>query len=355
MRQCHPQTRSLAQSVLLVGVILLFVVSTPPSWSVEQDLGVYAEWVRVVQDDSGNLHLVYAWDYGGTYYMKFNGSSWIGPTYLPNSSDCWFAFTMPDIAVGPDGIPQVVYGIRTGDYPNDLEYFYYAKANNADGTSWPTPQVIGGDNDTRENHARIAVDANNQPHIVFMQTNKYDTPYWWRIIYLRPDGYWKIIATGWDGDRVNNPGIAFDRDNTIVHIAYYKGGWDTGNTNIWHAWDNPYGDFPIEQISNMGYNWQVSTPDIGIDPNNWRHIAYMVADWNIHYFMGIHVNGYEVDGGTAAIDEGHEDFGPGIDFTPTGDRCIVWSYYTRGEAVAGVISTGTRSSKVVQRFILPLR
>jgi hypothetical protein len=84
----------------------------------------------------------------------------------------------------------------------------------------------------------------------------------------------------------------------------------------------------------MGYDWQVSTPDIGIDPNNWRHIAYMVANWgnNPPYYMGIHVNGSEADGGTAAIDEEHEDFGPGIDFTPAGDRCIVWSYHTRGEA-----------------------
>jgi len=312
--------RSTYPLILLFAFFALFSVA-PSSALAEDEVGQSAEWLRVVQDDSGNLHLVYGHGWQDSYYMKYNGSSWIGPTYLPGSNPCWIPFTNPDVAVGPDGRPQAVYGVNTGGYPNDLDFFYYAKANNVDGTSWSV-QTKGNDG-FRRNHARIAVDENNDPHIVYMKTNKYE-PYWWQIIYLRPDGFEKIIDAGVNDNRVNNPCIAYQ--NGIVHIAYYKG---LSPTNIWHASDSPYGEFPLDQVSYMPNGWFVETPDIAIDPNGGHHIIYFVADWTSSpMYVGLYINGQEVDGGDAWIDEGHEDFPPSITFTSSGDRVIAWSYHT---------------------------
>jgi len=316
-------------AALMIGLPVLML--SPAPVHAEQAVGQTAEWLRCVQDESGNIHVVYAFGWGSAYYIKYDGSSWIGPSTLPASGPQWFNFTNPDIAVGPNGIPQVVYSTTTGDpHPNDLNPVILATANDVNGTSWSYTTLYG--TDVRRNHARIAVDENNDPHIVYMKTNKYE-PYWWKIVYRRPDGFEKEIDYGVDSDRVNNPTIAYQ--NGTVHIAYYRGGSSSQTTNIMHSWDQPYGDFPIEQITYMPYGWFVDTPDIAIDPNGGYHIVYLVADWTgTHgYYKGVHVNGQEIDGGWATIDEGHEDWNPGITFTPSGDRLIGWSHYTNGEAM----------------------
>jgi len=309
---------------------LLVYLFSPVQVKAEEAVGQNTEWIRCVQDQSGNIHLVGAFDWNASFHMKYNGSSWIGPNWLPSSSPCWFPFTNPDVAVGPNGRPQVVYGVTTGDWPDDLDFFIHAVANDADGTSWSV-EVIGNDG-FRRNHTRIAIDENNDPHMVYMKTNKSE-PFWWQIIYRRPNGSEKIIDGGVDWNRVNNPSI--DYQNGMVHIAYYKGGSASMTTDMWHAWDTPYGEFPIEQISNMPYNWFVDTPDCTIDPNGGHHIAYLVADWgsNPPLYRGLHVNGQEVDGGAAQINEEHEDRAPGITFTPSGDRLIGWSHWHNGETL----------------------
>jgi len=318
--------------LLSVFVLLLLAVSV----HADAPVGANGSWLRAVQDDGGAIHMVFADDWGSSFYMKYNGS-WIGPTYLPGSTPCWFNFTNPDIAVGPDGIPQAVYGIWTDDwFPNDLNYFYYARANNADGTSW-SYEVIGNDG-FRRNHARIAVDESNQAHMVYMKTNKSE-PFWWQIIYRRPDGSEKIIDGGVESNRVNNPVIAYK--NGTVHIAYYKGGSASMTTNIMYAKDSPYGEFPLWQLTNMPYNWFVDSPDMAIAPDGHVEIVFLQADWSGS--NGVYRGVYSarpdygdvilLDGGAAQINEEHEDWSPSITFGTDGTRYVAWSHYFNNEVL----------------------
>lgn len=318
--------------MLLLATVALLTITAPPVRA-EDPAGFNAEWVRCAQDDQGNIHMVTGFAWGGCYYSKYSSGTWSSPVFLPNSSPCWFEFTNPDIDVGPDGIPQVVYGTTTGDpHPNDLNPVIYAKATNQNGTSWNLTYV--GDSAYRRNHARIAVDENNVAHITYMKTNKY-APYWWEIIYRRPDGTEKVVQhTEPDSHRCNNPDIACK--DGIVHITWFEGGSGTMTTNVWHAAGAPYSDFPVfEQLTNMPYMWFVGDPGIAIAPDGHVDIVYIVADWNHPAaYKGVYST-YTglVDGGWANINEAHEDRGPSVAFMNDGTRYVTWAHYTNNETM----------------------
>ncbi len=302
----------------------------------ETAIGQNAVYAQSAVDSEGNLHIVYmsqGWA-GSCYYMKYNGSTWVGPTYLPNSYPSWKPFTFPRIDVGPDGRAQVVYGVRTGDYPDDLLYLWYAKADDANGTSFSVQQL--GDDGFRRGSYDIAVDESNQPHICYGKTNKYE-PYWWNIIYRRTDGTEKVIDTGVDGSRVLKPAIAFE--NGLVHLTWYK--QSPGTTNMRYAVDTPYGDgFPIEQLTNNSSGHQVESPDIATAPDGHAEIVYFAADWTgaEPHYEGL----WLVRPGSAPvmleptyadIDHSNEDFPPNIRIDNDGDRYVGWSHYTWGESL----------------------
>ena len=331
-----PEQNVRIHALLFISIVsLLLLVSTVQA---EQGVGVSGSWVRSVMDDSGNIHMVYCDRWGDVQYMKFNGSSWIGPSYLPASAPQWFDFTNPDIAVGPDGRAQVVYNTTTQQpFPDDFNPIILAKANDADGSSWSITTIGGADE--RRNHARIAVDENNDPHIVYMRTGKFE-PYWWKIVYRRPDGSEKEIDYGVDANRVNNPTI--DYGNGMVHIAYYRGGSGSMTTNICYSRDVPYGDFPIWTLTNMPSYWFVASPDVAVAPDGHVEIVFLQQDFSggTPYYKGVlsarpdYGDVITIDGGWAEIKEHEqEDWAPSITFGTDGTRYVAWSHYSNGETL----------------------
>ena len=305
-------------------MITLLLVMQTPSYA-EEAIGVNGLYVDAAVDNNGDVHLVYSTgDWGDVYYMKYTGGGWIGPTYLPNSTPNWKPFTFPDIAVGSDGIPRVVYGTTSGDpWPNDLNPVLLATANDVNGTSWSVEAVVG--TSYRPTNYHLALDENNQPHIAYQLCAKSE-PFWWKIMYRRPDGTTIEIASGGENDKVLTPAIAY-RDG-IVHFAYYrKGGL---NTNIQHSWGPPSSPYNVEQISYLGdYNY-AETPDISIDPSGTPHFSYLVAVWyegaEHGFFNGIHCDGQVVDGDWAQVIDS-QDFGlTSMTYDSAGNRYLAWSF-----------------------------
>ncbi len=330
-------TRSCSLPLPLTLSLVFAIVSGlhAPGGCAEIFAGVSGVYVDAAQDQNGNIHMVFSDGlYGSVYYMKYTGSGWIGPTYLPESSPQFQAFSTPDIAVGPDGRPQVVYGRKFGDWPNDLPLFYYAKANDVNGTSW-TVQSIGSP-PFRRNHARIAVDENNQPHIAYMLTNV-TQPYVWIVMYRRPDGSEVIVDEGESLDKTMNPSIVYV--NGMVHIAYYRlqaSSATEGVGNIWRASGPPYGTLVKEPVSNLPMDYYAGNPTITVDGNGVPHVAYLVADWadvTDGYFEGIHCDGQLVDEYWTLVEEEEcaTNLGAAIAYGGSGNRYVGWSYTERGE------------------------
>ena len=104
--------------------------------------------IDVAVDTDGQPHAVY--DRGGSVYYKKG----IGTEELVGVG------TRPAIAVGPDGVPQVVYMSGSGQ-------FYVTRA----GGAWQTPILIS----TYNREIDIDVDANNHAHIAYVA--QIDTSY----------------------------------------------------------------------------------------------------------------------------------------------------------------------------------
>ena len=315
---------------LFTASALAFALVLMPSIvRAESPTGLYGEWVRAAMDQWGNIHLVYTtggWNTNNTVYSKFNGSSWSSPVTIDGSGQC-NEFTLPDIAVGPDGRAQVVYGVSTGEFPEDLNVYYYAKANDVDGTSW-NKQQFGWDG-TRHSFLSIAVDESNQPHITQLRTNKDEDAPWWEVVYRRPDGTEKIIRhTDQYAYNCKYPGIAYA--NGLVHITWFEGGNGPHYTNIFHAADTPYGSFTPEQVTNVPVNKYCGQMDIDIDPNGQYEVAYMRGDWSDQehgFFDGIYsTRTGEIDATHVYYWEAHEERGPTIAFAPDGTCWIAWGY-----------------------------
>lgn len=310
--------------------ILLMALLTQRTFA-EQATGFSGCHVQGALDPQGRIHLVYAnAEWNDLYHRVFQDGVWSEPTCLANSSPMWLLFCYPSLAIGSDGIPQVVYGRETGNYPNDLELFTFAKATDVACTSW-TYQTIGYDG-YRRSQADIALDENNQPHIAYHLTNKYQ-PWWYRIIYRRPDGSEVIIRHKDHPQRCTRPRIAYM--NGVVHIVWYE---TTGNSvNVFHASGTPYGSFSVSQVSNVGSGRYVESPAVAVHPNGTPQIVYLVSDWNGAHpvYVGLYrtqpgwTDGVLLESITCSLNEADEDFmPPSIAFDSAGNRYVGWGHHT---------------------------
>ncbi|MBN1426562.1 fibronectin type III domain-containing protein [Candidatus Fermentibacteria bacterium] len=305
----------------------LIVGAMVPAFA-EERIGGPDWYVQSALDNQGNIHIAYVSPAMDVFYRRYDGSTWSDSSYLGNSTPCWLTYTYPAIAVGSDLVPHIVYGTDTGSYPHDLNYFTYARASNQACTSWVYTTI--GNDGLRRGTADIALDASNQPHMVYKQTNKY-SPWWHKIIYRDPCGIEHVIREKWDPQQVVRPRIAYS--NGTVHITW----WETGNnrTNIWYA-ASP--NFTPQQLSNVGYRQYVDSPGIGVAPDGHVEIAYLVADWNgSPYYVGLFstrpgwTNGVQLTG-AAALSEEFEDFWPpNVAFHSNGDRYISWYHWAEHE------------------------
>ena len=114
----------------------------------------------------------------------------------------------PSLGVGPDGMPQVIYG--GGSF--GLTYKYW------DGTSWVSEPI--GDQERATMVTSLAVDSKNFPHICY-------SPFGFYAEYLFWDGgSWGTQVVDPEGKKVSLCSIALD-SNDVPHIAYVFGIHDT--------------------------------------------------------------------------------------------------------------------------------
>ena len=269
------------------------------------------------------------YDWGDVYYTMWDGENWTPRYYMGSSTPNWQLYSPPDIEIGSDYLPQMVYGQKTGDYPYDLNYFVYAKAVTQACTSWAYTYV--GNDGLRRGMLDLALDETNQPHIVYEQTNR-TSPFWYRIVYRRPDGSEKVIRH-MSYPRCTRPRIAYR--NGTVHICWYE---VTDNaTDIMYASSPPYGDFPVSRLSTVGWNQYCESPGMGISPDGTPYIVYLVANYgaNPARFTGLYMtrpgwsNGIALE--TFNVVAGDLDFAPpAITWDHAGNRYVGWSLQHEG-------------------------
>ncbi len=322
--------RTTIGSLCLIGMLPFLV-------GAEQPAGFSACYVQTALDGAGNIHMIYVnapWN--DLYYRRYDAQtqSWSPPFYLANSSPAALAFSYGDIAVGTDGIPHVVYGKETGSYPNDLELITYAHATDQACTSWVYHSI--GYDGYRRATPDIALDENNQPHIVYQLTNKYQ-PWWYRIVYRRPNGTEVVITQTSHPDKCMRPQIAYR--NGIVHIAWIHP--TGGSMNVMYAAAPPNGSFVPTQLSDHGWGRYIQSPGMGIAPDGTVQIVYLVANWSgSPYYQGLYLtqpgwtNGIILEDLQTPIpggDETEDHLPPNIAFDQAGNRYVGWEHVSRNQ------------------------
>jgi hypothetical protein len=234
---------------------------------------------------------------------------------------------------------RAAYGTETGAYPNDLAYFTLAEATCAGGTSWSI-EDIGNDGYRRSDYG-LAVDEANQAHLVYLVTN-WSWPYWWRIVYRRPDGAEVVIRhTQSATHHVMTPGIAV-RDG-LVHIVWREGGPALSTVNLFCAEGPPGGPFPVQQLTTFGAGLYVSeAPDVAVAPDGHAEVTYLLMDATSSPSRYAGVYSITPGGPTTRIDtlsvEATGASGPKITFDLAGNRYVAWALEAPGESYYAVNS-----------------
>src|SRR6266498_2601866 len=160
---------------------------------------IKTQWPDIAADSAGNLHLAYAIgdqvlyrvkpNGGSVYYRRSsNGINWT------NGSDGGVVYSesgnmfSPDIAVGPDNVPHVVWYIRTsGSHTGDI------RIGDWNGSGFTTSSVTtdGSSAGKYDADPSISVDQQNTLHVVWRKQLKADGTSW-AITYAR-----RVSGQGW--------------------------------------------------------------------------------------------------------------------------------------------------------------
>lgn len=293
--------------------------------------------LRAAMDSLGAIHVVFTTGgWAHSYYGRFNGVNWSSAFTFPASDPCYEP-TYPLVEVGLARRAQALYGTNTGSYPNDLAYFTHAAASDTVGSGWATA-TIGNDGLRRSDYG-LALDENDGAHMVYRQTNIF-WPYFWRIIYRRPEGTEVVIKqTQAETYTVMTPAIAY-RDS-VVHIIWREGGSAGGTVNLFYASGAPQGPFTIRQLTGLtSGHYTTQPPDIAIAPDGHVEIVYLVQDVTGSPAVYEGVFAVDPDGATVLIDSANAEAtgaaGPRIAFDDAGNRYVAWALDSAGESYYAV-------------------
>ncbi len=160
----------------------------------------------IAVDGSGNVHMAYEYEADGTStamlrYAKLSGGVWSTVTVDSIGDGGNFTSSLISLAVGPDGLPQIVYYTLFSGYK-------YARWN---GSAWEK-SLIQAYGSVGWCDQSIAVDKNNVPHVAILMGS-------YRLLYAtRSAGSWVIETV--DPHTGFGPSIGVDGKGT-VSIAYY--------------------------------------------------------------------------------------------------------------------------------------
>lgn len=209
----------------------------------------------IVSDSTGKLHCVWEecisprWE---IYYSSYNGTSWSAPVNISNNPA--INSTQPHIAVDANDNIHVVWYESNGFNPR----IRYAKYN---GTSWSLPVTIDGGAEGRS--PVIAIDFSNNLHVAW----EVEVPY--GIRYAKYNGVsWSLpvdIAGGTDYVR---PRISVDGSNHVYVV------WEcpySGRLNVYINEWNGSSWTGVQNLTNNGYSHQ---PDIAADSTGNLYLVY---------------------------------------------------------------------------------
>jgi hypothetical protein len=318
---------------VLVGVLVLCGVAGSAVAQQWQPIsGAWGGYVPdLAMDNQGNVHLVYVTDYWDVRYARWDAQTqeWSYPLIIPQSTAMWELFGRPKVAVGPNGIPHVVWA--NGDWypfyhPSDL---MYAHATSPAGTSW----IVQNLDPDWVASPDIAVDDQNNPHFVFQRVLM--NPDRWYLIHRDLPGNETVIQ--WGTDEAWKPNFpAIEYGNNLVHVPWEKGDGDRGN--IYYANSSNWGD--IQQLTYNSWGRHPTYPHCAVSPVTGKAgVVCYIDDWSsgAGYHTGVY---YSEPGGPygeqlwscwAWLHEPrtaiNDDWFPHISFDSQGTRYVVWSVY----------------------------
>jgi len=190
-------------------------------------------------DSLNQINIIY--EYYGVYHTKWTGSGW-SKTLIYQSANAG------DLEVDSTGTPHLVL-LHTGiNYP----YYYYM-----DGTGWHSEQI--NDVSMPTVLPSIALDANNNPHVIYkLSTNLYHafkdtTTGLWNDELISNDN----VAPDYDVaiDNSNNIYVVYRASSNYLKMAYYDG----------DSWGIQF----VDSTFGAGAYCEIS-----IDENDVPHISY---------------------------------------------------------------------------------
>lgn len=231
----------------------------------------------LVHDTSGKIHFIYHELSGENRFVYHRssadqGKSWSAPVQLDATL---ISGGMPAVAI--DSLDRLHVSWHAKSTAGGNYGIFYSRSDDG-GTTWRAPVQISTLNpELNRLYTAIAVDPNNNPHVVW-NSALYDDRYRGDVFHA----YSKNGGNTWETDqKVSNssfhnafvPTVDFDKKGR-AHISFADGVFDDGTENAYYTWSDNYANWSAPQnLSNSGYLYD-SFVAMVVDSGDVVHIAY---------------------------------------------------------------------------------
>jgi hypothetical protein len=231
----------------------------------------------LVHDKLGALHFLYH-EYSGDNRFIYHrsstdqGKTWSSPVQLDATL---ISAGMPSVAIDSLNRLHVCFHAKTT--VGGMYGIFYSRSDDG-GITWRTPVQISILNPGLNRlYSAIAVDPNNNPHVVW-NSALYDDRYRGDVFHA----FSKDGGNAWETDQkagdtsLHNAFVAtidFDKKGR-AHIAFADGLFDQATENAYYAWSDDYTTWSAPQkLSNSGYLYD-SFVTLVVDSSGAVHAAY---------------------------------------------------------------------------------
>ena len=244
--------------------------------------GMGGYYPALARGPNGYIHLVSDKDSDGNVmmYSYWNGTQWITPTVISSEGATYYR----NIAIDGDNHVHIAYDI-TGDFGHGWEHT--VKYSVFNGVSWSNSEAIIEYSNGYEKNPTIAVNTNNQPHIVWYEQTSNGR----RILYKQK------TQSGWSSAiRLNTDGNSPEDSNVSSAIS---------QSNILHTvWTSMYDGHQEIFYNYADVSTDLAAPAITITAPSTGEILSIGSAYNISWSASDNVNvsnvalNYSIDGGS---------------------------------------------------------
>ncbi|MEM7128632.1 MAG: hypothetical protein AAF702_20025 [Chloroflexota bacterium] len=245
-------SKQLPYQVSLADLVAPSNLADFPTVAGTSQTDLHAVWIQ----NTGNIQILYShWD----------GIRWENPSVisLPDSVS-----TNPEVAVGADGMPHVVWQAYTDEVDTRT---YYSRLSNS---GWLTPTQIS-DGFGAEGMPDIAIDNDGNLHVMWQTGAKAFGSFpdiWYRRTSGGIDQWQDSERMFLPGHDIRNPQLAIDGSGS-PHVVWYN----VDDAEVGYAKRTESGWTPYENVSNSDsptIDLTSNAPGIAVDANNRVHIAW---------------------------------------------------------------------------------